>query len=238
VTASFRLTLDTVTHVAAAINGGKGTTEKPTVTLELALDPDAALVKIWGDINPLDPMNAGMGTTEESAEWLSATADWLIALTTNPGGKELHVATRDDVDNEARASASINLVTEETVPPVEPEPTHPGPLPATGGPEVVPEPTERRRVVSTSSIGAIGSSTLVAAVRVLAPVGIGQAPRSSSSTSSSRHHRSEVTTRVEDSVRVRVVGLRQRGLEIGSAAAVDRRDGGDFIASLVELGIL
>jgi hypothetical protein len=238
-TASFRLALDTVTHVAAAINGGKGFTEKPTVTLELALDPDAALVKIWGDINPLDPMNAGMATTEAGAEWLEATADWLIALTTNPGLKELHVRVQDDVGNEATANASITLSGEgPPVPPIEPEPTHPQALPASGGPEVVPEP-ERRHLVSIGSVGKIASSSFIAASRVMAPVGIG-APVYSSNTVRIRaaSSLSEITTHVETSVTARSAAPGSSLGAIPSSASIVRRDGEAFIAALIDLGVL
>jgi hypothetical protein len=238
VSASFRLTLDTVTHVEAAINGGKGATSKPTVTLELALDPDAALVKIWGAINPLDPMNAGMGTTEAAAEWLEATDDWLVALTTNPGAKELHVAVKDDVENEARASASILLEGEgPPVPPVEPEPTHPAPLPATGGPEVVPE-VERREVVTSSAAGRIKSSSLVAASRVLGPVGAGPIASASSSVSSRRADRSQISTRVENSITATTPVPESSLGGLGATATIERRDGEAFVATLIDLGIL
>lgn len=236
--ASFLLTLDTVTHVAASVNGGKGTTEKPTVTLELALDPDAALVKIWGDINPLDPMNAGMGTTEGAAEWIEASADFLVALTTNPGKKELHVRVQDDVGNEATATASITLSGEgPPLPPEpEPEPTHPAAIPATGLPEPRVEP-ERRELVTTSTAGSISSSSVI--VATTASAATGPAPiGSSSSVAVARVHRSQISTGVQNSVSVRVIPLRQP-LAIGeSAAAVERRDGETFIASLIELGIL
>lgn len=233
--ASFRLTLDTVTHVEAAINGGKGTTEKPTVTLELTLDPDAALVKIWGDINPLDPMDAGMGTTEGEAEWLEATDDWLVALTTNPGPKELHVRVQDDVGNEATASASIVLSGET---PVEPEPPLPEPLPVEGGrPNVRPEP-ERRRLISIGSVGKIDSSSLVAASRVLAPVGAGRISAASSSVSSRRSDRSQVTTLVTTSVMARAAVPGSSLGQLASTTTVGRRDGEAFIAMLIDLGVL
>lgn len=234
--ASFRLTLDTVTHVEAAINGGKGTTEKPTVTLELTLDPDAALVKIWGDINPLDPMDAGMGTTEAEAEWLEATDDWLVALTTNPGPKELHVRVQDDVGNEATASASIVLSGET---PVEPEPPLPEPLPVEGGrPNVRPEP-ERRRLISIGSVGKIDSSSLVAASRVLAPVGIGAAIDSSNAVQvRAASSLAEVTTRVATSIVARAPVPGSSLGQLASTTTVGRRDGEAFIAMLIDLGVL
>lgn len=236
--ASFKLTLDTQADVEAAVNGGKGFTSKPTVTLELTLEPDAALVKIWGDVNPLDPMNAGMGTTEEEAEWLSPQEDWLVALTTNPGVKELHVAVRDDVDNEARTSASVILEGEgPPVPPVEPEPTHPEALPASGGPEVVPKPL-RRELISIGSVGKISSTARVATNRTLVPSSIGAAPGSSSSVSSSRLDRSQVSTRVTTSISVTPPVPGSSLGPVPSAAMVRRRDGEAFIATLVDLGIL
>jgi hypothetical protein len=236
--ASFTLTLDTQAHVEAAINGGKSTTSQTIVTLELALDPDAALVKIWGDLNPLDPMNAGMGTTEAAAEWLEPSADWLVALTTNPGGKELHVAVRDDVDNEARASAAIILEGEgPPVPPVEPEPTHPEPLPARGGPEVVPRP-ERRELVSVSAVGGVSSTSVVVASRSLAPVGAGPIAAASSSVSSRRSDRSQIATHVDTSVAARAPVPGSSFGRAESVATIERRDGESFIAALIELGIL
>lgn len=237
-TASFKLTIDTVTHVGATINGGKGFTEKPTVTLELALDADAALVKIWGDINPLDPMNAGMGTIEADAEWLEASADWLVALTTNPALKELHVRVQDDVGNEATADASITLSGEgPPVPPVEPEQTHPKPLPASGGPEVVPEP-ERRHLVSIGSVVEIASSSLVAASRVMAPAAIDQISSMKSTMKIRRADRSQITTSVENSVVALTPTGRSQLSQPASSAAVERRDGEAFIASILDLGIL
>lgn len=235
---SFKLTLDTVTHVEAAINGGKGFTEKPTVTLELALDPDVVLVKIWGDINPLDPMNAGMGTTEAGAEWLEATADWLVALTTNPALKELHVRVQDDVGNEATASASITLSGEgPPIGPVEPEPTHPAALPASGLPKVVPEP-ERRHLVSIGSVGGISSSSIVAASRILPPIGAGPITAASSAVASRRSGRSQISTRVQTSILARAPVPGSSLGQLPSAATVGRRDGDAFIASLIDLGIL
>lgn len=237
-TASFKLTLDTVTHVAAAINGGKAFTEKPTVTLELVLDPDAALVKIWGDINPLDPMNAGMGTTEAAAEWLEATDDWLIALTTNPGQKELHVRVQDDVGNEATASASITLSGEgPPIPPVEPEPTHPQALPATGLPRPPREP-ERRHLVSVTTAGRIESSSLVAARQQSAA---GLAARVTSDASVAVRASSigpQITTSVETSVKARAPLASSSLGQLPSTATIGRRDGEAFIAMLIDLGIL
>lgn len=235
--ASFRLTLDTQANVEARINGGKGFTEKPTVTFELTLDPDIVLVKIWGSVNPLDPMNAGIGTTEEEAEWLAASADWLLALTTNPGLKELHVRVQDDVGNEATAAASITL-SGEGPPTPEPEPTHPSAIPASGGPEVVPEPTERRHLISIASVGKISSTVVIATTRTLGPAIIGAAPRSSSSVSSTRSDRSQVSTRVTTSI---AATAPVPGSSLGSPASVatvGRRDGEDFVATLVDLGIL
>lgn len=236
---SFLLTLDTVTHLAAAINGGKPETLNPTVTLELALDPDAAEVKIWGTINPLDPMNAGMGETEEGAEWMPATPDFLVALTTNLGLKELNVRVRDDVLNEAEAHSEIRLVSEE--PPPTPTPTPPSqqPEPAGGDPEPVVVPKRIQIECKIDSVRIVErrpglvSSRATNADGIPAPVSGLQALRSRPSTSPS-----QVVTRVEVSIAARIPDPGHT-LEIPrTSASVGHRDDEEYLGTLQELGIL
>jgi hypothetical protein len=238
VTASFKLTLDTVTHLTAAINGAKGTTENPTVTLELGLDPDAELVKVWGDINPLDPANSGFGETEEGAEWLPAASDFLVNLTTNPGGKALHVKVRDDVGNEAQAEASIVLGDGTTPPTPTPPPVHPAPLPANGPPEPEPVVHERRELVVQAPAGAVRDRARVEVLSPARPSPSGAAPSRAAISVMTIIAGAQPLTRVETSTRVRVVGLRQGAESAETTARLERRDDPEFIAALEALGIL
>lgn len=145
--ASFKLTLDTAAHVAAAINGGKPTTEVETVTLGLDGDADLIEMKVWGDINVLDPLAPGLSETEEGAEWQAFEPTLLLNLSQNPGPKTLHVRVKDDVWNEAVATASI-VLGEEVAPPPTPKP--PGwPTPPRRRPERR-QPTRKRTRSSTT----------------------------------------------------------------------------------------
>lgn len=155
--ASFLVTLDRTTHIGLAINGGAGSTQLDTVTLELALDEDAVQVKIWGDINPLDPANSEYGETEADAPWITASPSFLVNLTTSPGSKNLSARVKDDVDNEAVATASI-ILGEEVAPPTPPT-QRPKPVP--GKPEPPrPEPEMREVLASSSGVALTTSATV------------------------------------------------------------------------------
>lgn len=146
--ADFRLTLDTQANVEARINGGNLTTERELVTLELSGDADLAEMKVWGDINVLDPGAEHIAETEEGAEWQPFAEDFLLNLSANPGEKHLHVKVRDDVWNEATATASIRLGEEVAPPP-------PVLRPSNGPPAKPPrkrEQTERRSLRSTATL--------------------------------------------------------------------------------------
>lgn len=235
-TSSFKVVLDTTTHVGVEINGGNQNTKNTTVTLELTLDPDVELVKIWGSINPLDPANAGFGETEEGAVWLSPESSFLVNTTTNGGQKTLHVRVRDDVGNEATDAASINLQVEGEVPPPSPSPP---PLPAGGLPEPRPAP-EHHRVVSGSNAGRIRDhASSVRGRRLQRGIGARRIHSSHTIGSRSTSEPSQIATRVQSSVRARRAGVPAVSrVTLGGAASVERRDGPDFLAALEELGIL
>jgi hypothetical protein len=160
-TASFKLTLDTEAHVAAQINHGNPTTEKERVTLELSGDPDLAEMKIWGDINLLDPGAEHIGETELDAEWQPYSEAFLLNLSANPGEKTLHVKVRDDVWNEATASASIRLG-EEVIPPPPP------PRPTNGPPTKPPRQRQRpeRRSLRTSTTLRVAARSAIGDIHV------------------------------------------------------------------------
>jgi hypothetical protein len=155
-TSSFVLTLDTVTHVAAQINHGAETTESSNVTFELELDADAAEIKVWGSIDPDSPLNTGLAETEGEASWMPATSSLLVALEAGQGPRVLHVRVRDDVLNEATASASIFVGESVTPPPPPPAAPIPG-----GAPEPFPAAPPRtvesrsRLVLSSSASAAV-----------------------------------------------------------------------------------
>lgn len=160
----FELLLDTQTQLGVSINGGSANTLIDTVTLELAFDEDAIEVKIWGDINPLDPANEDYGETEEDAPWITVSPSFLVNVTTNPGQKRLSARVRDDVLNEEVATDTI-LFGEQTAVPVTQRPTL---LP--GKPEPEPEPLEAEEVLVTSRIE-ITSSAQVGAFMALSDQG-------------------------------------------------------------------
>lgn len=232
---SFKVTLDTTTQLGVEINGGNSTTKNTTVTLELALDPDAVLVKVWGSINPLDPANAGFGETEEGAEWLPAESVFLVNTTTNGGQKTLHVRVQDDVGNEATDSASINLQVEGEIPPAPPSQA---PLPAGGAPEPKPAP-EHRRIVSGSYAGRIRDhASSVRSRRRQRGIGAGRIHSSHTIGSRAASEPSQITTRVQSSIRARRAAGTSVSRVRGGATSVRRRDGDDFLATIEELGIL
>jgi hypothetical protein len=147
-TSTFEVTLDTQTQVGVAINGNNSTTESDIVTLELAFEEDVIEVKIWGDINPLDPANSEFGETEETAPWIPVSPSFLVHLTTSEGQKRLNARVKDDVWNEATGSDTI-VLGEEVIIPGPPTPSQ-QPLPLPGRPE--PRRVEAEEVVVRSSI--------------------------------------------------------------------------------------
>ncbi len=163
--ASIQLTLDTVTHLTAEINGGAESSSGSNVTLELGLDADALEVKVWGQIDPDSPLNTGLGVTEGEAAWVPATASFLVALEEGEGQRQLHARVRDDVWNEATATTSI-FVGSPTPPPA------PGPRPG-GRPTPARTVVERRAIASRSSLllSSRGAARAVAGHRGRAQVG-------------------------------------------------------------------
>jgi len=235
--ASFTLTLDTQTSVEASINGGKADTESSTVTLELVLDADAALVKVWGTINPLDPANAGFGETEEGAEWIPAASSFLVHTTTNPGQKTLHVLVRDDVDNEAQDEASITLQGEGPPIPPPPRPSQ-APSPAGGPPHPEHRP-ERRRISSIIRVGRVRDHASLECRPNANRIRV-RAPRVSAGILVAHHIVPvQVQTLVETSVSARLAGMQSAFVVHPRVSSqVARRDGEDFLAVLDSLGIL
>lgn len=231
---SFQLTLDTVTSLAAKINGGKAATLSSLVTLELDLDTDAVEVKIWGDINPLDPGNAGVGETEAGAEWLPAKASFPLALTTNPAPKHLHVRVRDDAWNEATADASIQLGEEAPLPVPRPQ----RPRPAKGKPE--PRPREhRRRLVSVVRAPAAQSRADLACNLNADGMQIPAPPTSTGIAVITKLDPVQVQTGVHTSTRSRLAGIPPVYPAAPHASAVaTKRDGPELIAILEALDII
>lgn len=142
-TASFKLALDTVTHLTAEINGGAESSPGSNVTLELGLDADAIEIKVWGQIDPDSPLNTGLGITEGEAAWMPATASLLVALEEGEGPRQLHARIKDDVWNEATATTSIFVGTPTPLP----APSRPG-----GRPAPPPREVQRRTISSRSGL--------------------------------------------------------------------------------------
>lgn len=200
-TSSFVLTLDTVTHVTATINGGAESTQSSNVTLELGLDADALEMKVWGTIDPDDPMNAGLAQTEEEAPWISPEAVRLVALEAGEGMRRLQVRVRDDVLNEATATATIFIGVPS--PPPAPSPRPAGPMPP------APLRRERRQIEARSRLRVRGHGRAAAHLVAAAAV-------TSSSTASIRASTSSLS-----GVQTETAGAVRARLRDGSSLATD-----------------
>lgn len=237
---SFLVTLDRQTQIGVAINGGSGTTTNTTVTLDLDLDADAVLVKIWGDINPLDPANANYGETEATAPWIEADESFLVHLTTNPGAKNLSARVRDDVDNEAVGTDSIVLEVEG----VEPEPGRPPrqrPKPLPGPPEPPrPEP-EIAEVIGSSSGVALATSATAGVQTVSRDRGVTLQvlPDLVQGRVATVRSELQLATSVQNYVTTAVKPGRGGGFGLGAApGSVGKRDDPELLAVLLGAGEL
>jgi hypothetical protein len=232
----FETVLDTATEVGVQINGGNSSTENDVVTLELELDADAIEVKIWGDINPLDPANSEFGEDEASAPWITASPSFLVALTTNPGKKQLAARVKDDVWNEATDSDSIFLGEEVAIPARRGPSQRPKPLP--GAPERKRKETQAHEVRVQSSGFRVGVSRAASASTAATSEGFEvrssrQSPAASTTSESSGF-------RLSTSARsyIRSEGARSSVI-VGAAttARIERRDDPD-LAALTALDLL
>ena len=132
------ITLDTTgPELDAQINGGDPSTANETVTLTLAAEDAGGgdiEVKIWGSINPLDPLNADYAEAEGDALWHPFDDSWLVVLSAGDGPKVLNVKVRDEVLNETQANPSIVLGAYVPPEPVAtPPPGYPSPKPQRPG---------------------------------------------------------------------------------------------------------
>jgi hypothetical protein len=134
-TSSFALTLDTQVEVSALINGGAVQTDSETVLLSVLTDPDVIEAKVWGDLEPTSPTNVNFGQTEGDAPWIPIEDLFTVVLYGSLGLKSLAVKVRDDVWNEATATATITL-------------GHP--LPAVAPAQQLPRPSEPGEVRTIS----------------------------------------------------------------------------------------
>lgn len=97
--------------LAAEINGGASFATTQDVLLAVtSTSPDAAQIKVWGDVDPA--ANPDIQTTEAASSWIELTAEIAVKLATADGAKTLTSRLRDDVWNEsATVDASITLNT-------------------------------------------------------------------------------------------------------------------------------
>lgn len=221
--ASFRLTLDTVTHVSAAINGGKEETENSTVTLELTLDPDCEKIKVWGDIDTDSETNLRFGVDEESALWITPEEALLVALDPGQGQRRLFVEVLDDVGNEASASAVIFVGEGEVVIPPAPAPT----LPPPGGGER-PAPRTERRQLSDESTVSVSSESLAHAAQIDEAEVIVESGAGANAAAAGV---SQVSFASSSAVAVAAVSIGE--VQTYSGETVRKRPGDDLIAALL-----
>lgn len=98
--ATFTIQIDTTAPaVSTVINAGAPATDQSLVDLETTSDPDAYEMKVWGAIDPTDPINASYGETEEEADWIAFSVSVPVRLAPGGGAKRLYTKVRDDVNN-------------------------------------------------------------------------------------------------------------------------------------------
>lgn len=109
--------------VAATINGGAATTSSQGVTVAISSSsPDAAQVKIYGDVDPA--ADANIQPLEANAAWISLASPHAVRLSDGDGAKTIRVKVRDDVDNPSgEATDAITLDTTAPTPNVTSGPT-------------------------------------------------------------------------------------------------------------------
>lgn len=151
--AHFNLTLDTTAPaLEVEINGGSPATEDTLVTLRvvatdaLTTTPPPA-IRIWGDIDPTDPINENYGETEEDAPPYFYVGEngvpefFMVRLLPGDGLKRLTVRARDEVLNTSAAISDTITIGEVAAP--APAPGAPKQPPARLRQEIV-----RKRTVS------------------------------------------------------------------------------------------
>lgn len=224
------VTLDT-TAPDLAVDATQDVGEPTLLTLALTADFDAAEVKVWGGIDPIDPLNGDYGESEGAATWIAYSASLQVRAAV--GGAPIYVRVRDDVYNESAAILAFG-----TVPPPTPEePSRggmPGQRPARRG--------ARRRVqsgpsrVRVQSRTAVRTSAAPGRVRTRSRLGL----RSRSRDAATMSHRCLVAIHS----RTTVAAYRRRpsspsSAEVATETAIHRRpEGPNTEAALLDLDIL
>lgn len=149
--ATFTIQVDTTAPaVSTEINAGDPSTDDTLVALATTSDADAYEMKVWGSIDPTDPItNGNYGETEGAAPWFSYDPSLMVRLAPGVGEKTLYVKVRDDVDNTSEAvSDSIQLG---EAPVLEPEPV---PVGLRQPPQRLPKKprTQRRTIVTRTQV--------------------------------------------------------------------------------------
>jgi hypothetical protein len=103
--------LDTIPP-SLTVGGSQAAGNPSLLNLQLESD-DAVELRIWGEIDPTDPLNSRYAETEEAAEWFDFEEAPQVRLA--PGTSTVYVQVRDDVWNELPAQALTLTVSDAPV---------------------------------------------------------------------------------------------------------------------------
>lgn len=157
----FEVTLDT-TAPSLTIEVLQGN-EPGLLRVLLSTDAEAAEVRLWGSIDPTDPVtNAGYGEDEAGAQWLAREGAEELLVRVLPGETDLHVQVRDEVWNQSEV-ADFGAAPPEAPP--TPGPSQ-RPRPASGVPEK-PTPVTRSIRIRESKFGIRSSSAVIRTTEIV-----------------------------------------------------------------------
>lgn len=122
---NFLLELDTTAPAGVTVSIDSGATYTTDVDVSVAIassSPDAAMVKIYGDVD--NAFDADIQTTEGASSWKTLSSPHAVRVSTGDGVKTVRVKVRDDVLNvSSEATDTITLDTSAPIPDVTSGPT-------------------------------------------------------------------------------------------------------------------
>lgn len=126
-TSFFEVMLDTQATLGLEFEAGP---QPNTIIIKLAADADTIEAKLWGSIDPTDPItNGNYSETQGGAEWFEFDDELLVRVVGGEGQKTFSVQVRDDVWNESSIRTIQFGTPEEKVEPAERTPGWPGGVP-------------------------------------------------------------------------------------------------------------
>lgn len=222
------VTLDT-TAPDLTVDASQDVGDPTLLTFTLASDADVSQVRVWGGIDPIDPINSDYGETQGAATWIDYAEELVVRAAA--GGAPIYVQVRDDVWNESESVLASGTV---VVPPTEPPTTRPG----------VPHGPARRRVVARREVHTAPSRVRIRTATTVSATSRRVRTRTRLGTSSRTRHVATMSHRrdihVHAATAVRRSNLRsQTAFEVASETAIHRRpEGPNTEATLLDLDII